>query len=106
MDFAVLPSLSSLLQKTFTFWSFSLRAPHDYAGHPAHFQRIFPQGTIFLLTEDVILRKPEKTISFLAWFRDSSKKKFPGTWKLMVRPNILEWVLKQFDKQHPSKKGM
>ncbi|KAH8431926.1 putative Chromo domain protein Chp1p [Aspergillus melleus] len=106
VDFAALPSLSSLLQKNITFWSFSLRAPHEYAGHPAHFQRIFLHGCIFLLTEDVMLRKLERTIAFLVWFRDSSKKKFPGTWKLMVRPNILEWVLNQHDKQHQSKRGL
>ncbi|PLB45263.1 hypothetical protein P170DRAFT_467809 [Aspergillus steynii IBT 23096] len=106
VDFDTLPSLSSLLRKDITFWSFSLQAPHDYAGHPAHFHRIFPQGNVFLLTEDAMLARPERTAAFLAWFRDNLKKKFPGTWKLMVRPNILEWVLKQFDKQHPSKRGI
>ncbi|KAI9038353.1 putative Chromo domain protein Chp1p [Aspergillus affinis] len=106
VDFASLPSLNSLLLKNITFWSFSLFAPHEYAGHPAHFQRIFPHGCIFLLPEDAMLRKLEKTIAFLAWFRDSSKKKFPGTWKLMVRPNILEWVLKQYDRDHPSRRAL
>ncbi|KAA8643646.1 putative Chromo domain protein Chp1p [Aspergillus tanneri] len=99
-DYSSIPALNTLLQKGNTsFWSFSLDNPHAYSDHPAHFQRIFPHGTVFLVTEDLMFQKPEKTLAFLSWFLDKSRERFPGTWRLMLRPNILKWIQEQMSKQ-------
>lgn len=98
--------MANLLHKNITFWSFSLRVPHEDAGHAAYFHRIFPRGTIFLLTEDVMLQKPEKTAAFLAWFRDTMKKRPFKDWRLMMRPGVLDWALRQFDNLNSRKRGV
>lgn len=87
-------SLKDLIQKSFTFWSFSLTGIGD-DGNKTFFQRLFPHGGVILLAEDFMTREPDATIILLAWFNDWSSRKFPGSWKIMVRPNILEWLLNQ-----------
>lgn len=57
-----------------------------------HFQRLFPQGTGFLMTEDFMLNERDAAVLILAWFRETATSKFPGTAKMMFRPDILNWL--------------
>ncbi|KAF9886635.1 hypothetical protein FE257_011275 [Aspergillus nanangensis] len=72
-------------------WVFSLSAPLAYSPENPHFQRLFPRGTVILLTEDFMLRRQEATLIILTWFYDMAKQRF-GSWKIMLRPDILDWL--------------
>ncbi|PWY86904.1 hypothetical protein BO70DRAFT_213446 [Aspergillus heteromorphus CBS 117.55] len=106
VDFHTLPFFKSIISKPFNFWSFSLEKPLDYADHPLHFQRIFPHGGVLMITEDFMTQEPESTIIILAWFNDWARKKFPGNWKIMFRPGVLDWVLKQPEPADELKQGI
>ncbi|PYI30640.1 hypothetical protein BP00DRAFT_372707 [Aspergillus indologenus CBS 114.80] len=94
--FHTLPFLKQLLVKSSVgFWSVSLTKQLQSADHPTHFQRIFPHGCVILMTEDFMEREQHGTIVLLAWMNDWMRKKIPGYWKLMFRPNVLNWVLQQ-----------
>lgn len=100
-----MPNLLALIKKQFTFWSFSLTGfgPGD---NKTHFQRLFPHGGVILITEDFMLREPDATVIILAWFNDWTKKRFPGMWKIMLRPNVLNWLLQQRDPKEDTRKGI
>jgi chromo domain-containing protein 1 len=39
-----------------------------------------------------MLHERDAAIIILAWFRDSVNSKFPGTAKMMFRPDVLKWL--------------
>lgn len=98
VNFEALPYLRDLFRKPVNFWSLSLAAPLRYADSTIHVQRLFPHGGVILLTEDFMVREQDATVIILAWFRDWVRKRFPGTWKIMFRPNIENWLLWRHDK--------
>lgn len=81
----------------FNFWSVSLGRKIKFMEGEAYFQRLFPHGGAFLMTEDVMLHDRDNAIVILAWFRDYVREKAPGSWKLMLRPNIMAWLESKFD---------
>ncbi|EAW08490.1 putative Chromo domain protein Chp1p [Aspergillus clavatus NRRL 1] len=106
MDYHALPHFRDLTRKHFNFWSVSLTKPLQFASRPSHFQRLFPHGGVILITEDFMVREPDATLIILAWFRDWIKPKFPGNWKIMFRPDVLNWLLQQPEPKDPSKHGV
>ncbi|KAF7178436.1 hypothetical protein CNMCM7691_007132 [Aspergillus felis] len=106
MDYHALPFMKELIHRSVSFWSLSLRKPLQYADHPTYFQRVFPHGGVILITEDFMLRDPDATLIILAWLKDWIKQKFPGSWKVMFRPNILDWLMKQSESKDPSRQGI
>ncbi|PYH99931.1 hypothetical protein BO71DRAFT_341857 [Aspergillus ellipticus CBS 707.79] len=106
VDFHTLPFFKSLIDKQFNFWSVSLNRPLEYADHPCHFQRIFPHGGVLMITEDFMVLEPESVIIILTWFHDWIKRKFPGKWKIMFRPGVLDWVLQQPEPADESRAGI
>ncbi|KAF7166924.1 hypothetical protein CNMCM6106_002539 [Aspergillus hiratsukae] len=106
MNYHALPYFKDLIQRNVSFWSLSLTKPLQYADHSSHFQRVFPHGGVFLITEDFMLKDPEATLVILAWLRDWIRQKFPGSWKVMFRPNILDWLLKQPEPKDPLGQGI
>ena len=53
-----------------------------------------------------MLRDPRASLIILAWFKDHAKKKFPGSWKMMLRPDIINWLSNLPEPQDPSQHGM
>ncbi|GFF35525.1 hypothetical protein IFM58399_04248 [Aspergillus lentulus] len=106
MNYHALPFIRDLIHRNVSFWSLSLRKPLQYADHPTYFQRVFPHGGVILITEDFMLRDPDATLIILAWLKDWIKQKFPGSWKIMFRPNILDWLLKQSESKDPFRQGI
>ncbi|KAM0110854.1 hypothetical protein ACP6JB_003424 [Aspergillus fumigatus] len=106
MNYHALPFIKDLIHRNVSFWSLSLRTPLQYADHPTYFQRLFPHGGVILITEDFMLRDPDATLIILAWLKDWIKQKFPGSWKIMFRPNILDWLLKQSESKDPFRQGI
>ncbi|KAF4184719.1 hypothetical protein CNMCM7927_007661 [Aspergillus lentulus] len=106
MNYHTLPFIRDLIHRNVSFWSLSLRKPRQYADHPTYFQRVFPHGGVILITEDFMLRDPDATLIILAWLKDWIKQKFPGSWKIMFRPNILDWLLKQSESKDPFRQGI
>ena len=51
---------------------------------------------MILLTEEFMLREDDATIIALAWFNEFVKTK-RGSWKIMLRPDVLDWLVKQLD---------
>ena len=86
-----------VIRKPVNFWNVSLSKPLECADRPMHFQRIFPYGGVILLTEDFIVNEGDAAVVALMWFAEFVKTKSPGNWKLMLRPDILNWLLKRFD---------
>lgn len=58
------------------------------------------------MTEDFMLHEPDATVIILTWFNDWTKKRFPGMWKIMFRPNVLEWLLQQDEPREDARKGI
>ncbi|GFF34765.1 hypothetical protein IFM46972_04338 [Aspergillus udagawae] len=106
MNYHALPFIKELIHRSVSFWSLSLRKPLQYADHPTYIQRVFPHGGVILITEDFMLREPDATLIILAWLKDWIKQKFPGSWKVMFRPNILDWLLKQSESEDPFRQGI
>ncbi|KAL4782509.1 hypothetical protein BJX76DRAFT_332418 [Aspergillus varians] len=100
-----IPFLKEVLRKSAAFWTVSISQPLKYVDRPLHIQRLFPHGGVFLLTEDFMLREPDAAMVILEWFYELTKKKFPGNWKIMLRPDIMNWVLKQVDLPTKSKQS-
>lgn len=94
-DFHTVESFISVIRKPVSFWAWSLSAPLNYFKHPTHFQRIFPHGAVILITEDFMINDPEGTLVILGWFCDLGK--FPGSWRIMLRPGVMNLLLKQDD---------
>jgi chromo domain-containing protein 1 len=96
IDYHKVPLLRDLLRRSVTVcWNISLSQPLQYVGHEVHKQRLFPHGGIILITEDFMASRLDATLTILAWFHEWLQKKFPGHWKLMVRPGVQQWVLRQ-----------
>ena len=53
------------------------------------FSRLFPRGSVLLLTEYTITKHPQEAAFALEWFNQHSKKK---GWMVMVRPNVRAWL--------------
>ncbi|RHZ65679.1 putative Chromo domain protein Chp1p [Aspergillus thermomutatus] len=106
MNYHALPFFKELIHRNVSFWSLSLTKPLQYADHPTYFQRVYPHGGVILITEDFMLREPDATLIILAWLKDWLKQKFPGSWKIMFRPNILNWLLKQPESKDPFRQGI
>ena len=85
------------MRKPVNFWNVSLLKPLDFTDRPMHFQRIFPHGGVILLTEDFIINDGDNAVIVLMWFAEHVKTKSRGNWKLMLRPDILNWLLRRFD---------
>ncbi|KAL2815640.1 hypothetical protein BDW59DRAFT_15228 [Aspergillus cavernicola] len=98
LDYHKIPSFREFLRRSTSCWNISLSQPLKYVNHPLHLQRLFPHGGVFLITEDFMVRMPEPTLIILEWFYEYSSKKFPGNWKMMLRPDILNWLLKQVER--------
>lgn len=101
-----LPNLHEMLSKQCNFWRASLRTPLRSTQPTRHFERIFPHGGVILITEDFMVMQPEATTIILDWFHDNYVKgRFPGHWKLMVRPHALTWLLQKHDKSEGDEAG-
>jgi chromo domain-containing protein 1 len=99
-DYYTLRDLQKAIRRPFNFWTFSLAKPLENADRPVHFQRIFPQGAVILLTEEFMKREPDATIITLAWFNDFIKRKLSGSWKIMLRPSVLSWLAKWLENEN------
>lgn len=88
------------MSSSFNFWNVSLSTDIPNVEPKTHFQRIFPQGTGYLMTDDFMLAERDEAIQILAWFRETAISKFPGTTKMMFRPDILNW-LDRMSKEDP-----
>ncbi|KAH8698343.1 hypothetical protein BGW36DRAFT_426055 [Talaromyces proteolyticus] len=99
IGYYTLPGFYNLTRSTsFNFWNASLDGFIPNLDPEVHFQRIFPNGAGFLMTEDVMRHDPDAAIIILAWFRDYAYSKLPGSYRMMFRPNILEWLEMMSDK--------
>ncbi|OKL63753.1 hypothetical protein UA08_00737 [Talaromyces atroroseus] len=88
-----LPGFHKLtMSPSFNFWSVSLSYGIPNLDTTTNFQRLFPQGSGYLMTEDFMLHERDAAILILAWFRDTANSKLPGTTKMMFRPDILKWL--------------
>ncbi|KAK2800772.1 hypothetical protein FQN51_005912 [Onygenales sp. PD_10] len=88
-----MPKLANLLRNPINVFNISLAKPLKYLDYDAHIQRLFPHGGLILMTEDLILNKPQTALKCLEWFGSYIHRKFPGTWKMFFRPNIQFWLL-------------
>ncbi|KAL2367910.1 hypothetical protein RJ035_003406 [Blastomyces gilchristii] len=78
-----------LFLKHYDMVSFSNRIEGDWE---SHLQRLFPHGGIILMTEDFMLKAPKAALKVLTWFGVYVGRKFPGTWKMFLRPNVQRWL--------------
>ncbi|KAE8152421.1 hypothetical protein BDV25DRAFT_67492 [Aspergillus avenaceus] len=96
LDFYRMRGLYQLCrQVTFNFWSFALS--REEGDCQPYFQRMFGAGAVTLITEDFMVNEPKATLIILKWFKDYAKARFPGTHKLMLRPDILNWLEKKVE---------
>ncbi|KAL5365396.1 hypothetical protein BJX96DRAFT_12415 [Aspergillus floccosus] len=78
-------------------WRYSLS---NTPGQP-NFQRLFPIGGVFLITEDFMIYRPEGILVFLDYFYcEYLKNRYPGTWKVMFRPDVLNWLMTLYEKDN------
>ncbi|RDW70733.1 putative Chromo domain protein Chp1p [Aspergillus mulundensis] len=92
-----LPQLVRAIRRTTNFWKVSLAKPIQYLDPPLHVQRLFPHGGVYLLTEDFMVHEQVAAMIILQWFHEYSRKKNPGTYKLMLRPDIMNWLLNNME---------
>ncbi|OJJ43234.1 hypothetical protein ASPZODRAFT_136444 [Penicilliopsis zonata CBS 506.65] len=93
-----LPYLKDVLSKQANFWRISLSKTLEYVPQPVHLQRVFPRGSVILITEDLMVNDQCGTMIILMWFiRNIKSGKLPGTWKLFLRPNVMKWLLEKHD---------
>ncbi|KAL4884415.1 hypothetical protein BJY04DRAFT_182435 [Aspergillus karnatakaensis] len=98
-DYHKIPALREILRRSnASCWNVSLSRPLEPVGRGVYFQRLFPHGGVILLTEDFMIRDTEATMITLEWFLDWTKRKFPGSWKIMLRPDVLNWVKRQTER--------
>ncbi|KAL4907421.1 hypothetical protein BDW74DRAFT_189809 [Aspergillus multicolor] len=88
-----IPQLGKVIRRSTNFWKVSLAKPIQHPDPPLHAQRLFPHGGVYLLTEDFMVREQVAAMIILQWFYEFSRKKNPGTYKLMLRPGIMNWLL-------------
>jgi chromo domain-containing protein 1 len=92
-----LPCFLDVIRKSVNFWNVSLKKPLEIPDRQLNFQRIFPHGGVILITEDFMVQEQDATLITLTWFADYVKSKPQGNWKLMLRPDVLNWLLRRFD---------
>ncbi|OJD11626.1 hypothetical protein AJ78_07639 [Emergomyces pasteurianus Ep9510] len=88
-----MPKLAKLLRASINVFSISLSEPIKNLDYKSHLQRLFPHGGIILMTEDFMLKEPKNALNVLQWFGDFIQRKYPGTWKMFLRPNVQFWLL-------------
>lgn len=91
------PGLQALLRKPVNLFNIDLVNAIKWQEHKIHLQRVFPHGCVILMTEDFILCEPKNALRVMRWFLDYLPGKFPGTWKIFFRPNIVGWLAEIFD---------
>ncbi|KAL5336269.1 hypothetical protein BJX70DRAFT_373160 [Aspergillus crustosus] len=97
VDYHKIPWLKDFLLRPHPCWNISLSQTLEQADHKVHHQRLFPHGGVILLTEDFMTRDTDATMVTLEWFLEWTKQKYPGCWKIMLRPNVMNWVLTRID---------
>jgi chromo domain-containing protein 1 len=85
------------MRKSVNFWNVSLSKPLQVVDRQINFQRIFPHGGVILLTEDFLINEQDASVIALMWFADFVRQKPRGNWKLMLRPDVLSWLMKRFN---------
>ncbi|WEW56368.1 hypothetical protein PRK78_001811 [Emydomyces testavorans] len=100
-----MPGLQKLLRNPVNVFNISLAAPVKHLEYETHLQRLFPHGFVVLMTEDYMIHEPEAALNVMKWFRKHIVQKFPGTWKMFFRPNILGWLSEIFS-QWPDDKSV
>ncbi|KAE8381087.1 hypothetical protein BDV26DRAFT_106245 [Aspergillus bertholletiae] len=96
LEFYKLPDLNNLCrQSTFNFWRFSL--DRELGDDRPYFRRMLQTGGVLLITEGYMQSDPRGTLVVLSWFQEFAKGKYPGTWKLMLRPDALNWLQRQIE---------
>ena len=93
-----MPGLQNLLRKYVNVFNIDLARPIKYVDDTIHLQRLFPHGCVILMTEDYMVQNTESALNVMKWFYYYLDTKFPGTWKMIFRPNILGWLFEIFDK--------
>ncbi|EEH37676.2 hypothetical protein PAAG_08094 [Paracoccidioides lutzii Pb01] len=88
-----MPEFSKLLRNPINVFNISLTEPIRNLHGASHLERLFPHGGIILITEDFILKHPKISLDILRWFGHFIEKKFPGTWKMFLRPKVQVWLL-------------
>ncbi|KAJ6093352.1 hypothetical protein N7486_008641 [Penicillium sp. IBT 16267x] len=84
----------------FNFWSVRLQRPldspdHRFSSESSHIQRLFPSGTVVLLTEDVFLDM-RRAAMIVCWFYHKHCIS-PGTSKLVLWPDVMTQLEKRLD---------
>ncbi|KAI9876031.1 MAG: hypothetical protein M1830_007486 [Pleopsidium flavum] len=106
-----IPSLPTVLKKNINVFSLgtSLEPSFDPSSSPPYktiytptfaCERLFPHGGAILLTESLFLEDPKAAKVIVKWFKEYSDKKSAGTWKLVCRPNICEWLADLSEERH------
>ena len=70
---------------------FAVSISHE-VGPSEYMERVFPYGMCILVTEALMRNAPKTAIAVFRWFLRTIQGKQPGTWKLLVRPNIRSWL--------------
>ncbi|KAI9699422.1 MAG: hypothetical protein M1836_003033 [Candelina mexicana] len=90
-----IPKLCSVLRRNINVFHLGVD-PNLGAGEQiVTLNRLFPHGRAILLTEDFFLNDPAAAKQLVLWFQEECKRKTPGTWKLVGRPSLREWLLYQ-----------
>ncbi|MCJ1397928.1 hypothetical protein MMC11_001124 [Xylographa trunciseda] len=93
----VIPGLVRLLRRPFNMFFINLRPnPSALEQNPpkSGLTRLFPHGGSILLTDSLFLNCPEAAVRILTWFRIYILHSKPnGTWKLVSRPRLRDWIL-------------
>ncbi|MCJ1387232.1 hypothetical protein MMC18_000072 [Xylographa bjoerkii] len=93
----VIPALVRLLRRPFNIFSINLRPNHstlESTSSKSNLTRLFPYGGGILLTDSLFLNYPEAAVRILTWFRIYILHSKPsGTWKLVTRPHLRDWIL-------------
>ena len=59
-----------------------------------HLVRLFPHGTMMLITDSLLLLQPLEALRVLTWFRLRVVDEKPnGTWKIITRPHIRRFLI-------------
>ncbi|MCJ1284280.1 hypothetical protein MMC26_003611 [Xylographa opegraphella] len=93
----VIPGLARLLRRPFNIFFINLRpdrSKFEDGSSKCRLTRLFPHGGGILLTDSLFLNCPEAAVRILTWFRIYILHSKPdGTWKLVTRPRIRDWIL-------------
>ncbi|KAL8790857.1 MAG: hypothetical protein Q9195_006182 [Heterodermia aff. obscurata] len=72
-------------------WSLALRKSERLAH--SHLVPLFPHGSMFLITDSLLLLQPLEAIKILLWYRLRIMDEKQGGWKMVMRPNIRRFLL-------------